>query len=199
MLTNVSSNMFTAEFSTWFHSNALQQLKQSLQQFDQLVNEQMQIYNMESKTPTNVIPAEYLEFQVERCVNSFKADILSNLRLACFKYKFTTSVKVPIDKPIKLLTGNTLMQRAKLAAVVPALQFLPQLAFLDIETDGTCIESANILQVSIIKPIIDSEHSSMSYFTSWSSYVLPWDGYTQKDNKAFHINHIGDKTTRVCT
>src|SRR5712691_3970699 len=25
------------------------------------------------------------------------------------------------------------------------------------------------------------------------SYILPWEGYGQKDNKAYHINHIGDK------
>jgi len=102
-------------------------------------------------------------------------------------------VKKPIDKPIKFNTRNTLMQRAKLTAVAHALHSLPQLAFLDIETDGTDINTANILQVAIIKPVIDPEHDSLSYFTTWSSYTLPWEGYTEKDNKAFHINHIGDK------
>jgi DNA polymerase III epsilon subunit-like protein len=185
--------MHTTEFSTWFQIKALQHLKQSMEQFNQTINEQIQSYNMGCKTPINEIPPEYLEFQAERCINSFKTSILSELQQACYNKKFTVKTKDPIDKPIKLLTNNTLMQRAKLSAVSHALQTLPQLAFLDIETDGININTANILQVAIIKPIIDPEYDTLSYFTSWSSYILPWAGYTQKDNKAFHINHIGDK------
>jgi DNA polymerase III epsilon subunit-like protein len=185
--------MHSIEFSNWFQTKALLQLKQSMQQLEQIIDEQMQVYNIECKNPTNVISPEYLEFQVERCINSFKTNILSELQQACFNNKFITNVKNTVDRPIKLLTGNTLMQRAKLSAAAHALQFLPQLAFLDIETDGTNIETANILQVAIIKPVIDSEHDTLSYFTSWSSYVLPWVGYTQKDNKAYHVNQIGDK------
>jgi DNA polymerase III epsilon subunit-like protein len=185
--------MHSTEFTTWFQTKALQQLKQSIQQLDQLIDEQMQIYNMDCKTPSKEIPPEYLEFQTERCINSFKTNLLSELQQACFNKKFTTCVKNPIDKPLKLLTGNTLMQRARLSAAAPTLQSLPQLAFLDIETDGTNIETANILQVAIIKPIIDPEHDTLSYTTTWSSYVLPWEGYTQEDNLAYHINHIGDK------
>jgi DNA polymerase III epsilon subunit-like protein len=88
------------------------------------------------------------------------------------------------------------MQRAKLSAVANSLHSLPQLAFLDIETDGTNINTANILQIAIIKPIIDPDHNTLSYFTKWSSYVLPWEGYSQSDNSAFHINHIGDEQLR---
>ena len=185
--------MHSTEFSTWFQTKALQQLKQSMQLLEQTINEQMQIYNLECKTPTNKIPQEYLEFQAERCINFFKTNILSELQQACFNKKFITNNKIAIDKPIKLQTGNTLMQRAKISAVTHTLQSLPQLAFLDIETDGTNINTANILQIAIIKPIIDPEYDTLSYFTTWSSYVLPWIGYTEKDNKAYHINHIGDK------
>jgi len=102
-------------------------------------------------------------------------------------------MKNPVDRPIKLETGNTLMQRAKLSAAANALHSLPQLAFVDIETDGTDINTANILQIAIIKPVINSDHDTLSYSTTWSRYVLPWEGYSQKNNTAFHINHIGDK------
>src|SRR6266852_2763243 len=108
-------------------------------------------------------------------------------------------VKHSIDKPLKLLTGNTLMQKAQMTAAAHVLHFLPQLAFLDIETDGTDINTANILQVAIIKPVIDPEHDSLSYFTTWSAYTLPWEGYTEKDNKAFHINHIGKEQLEEAT
>ena len=181
------------EFSTWFQSKALQHLKQSLHYLNHLMDEQIQTYNMEHKSPTKELPQEYLEFQAERCINSFKTNLLSELQEACFSKKFSLSVKTPIDRPIKLDTGNTLMQKAKLSVAANALHSLPQLAFLDIETDGTNINTANILQIAIIKPIIDPNHDTLSYFTSWSSYVLPWEGYTQSDNTAYHINHIGDK------
>jgi DNA polymerase III epsilon subunit-like protein len=181
------------EFSTWFQTNALQHLKQSIQHLNNLMDEQIQTYNMGNKTPTKEIPQEYLEFQVESCIDSFKINLLSELQKACFSKKFTYEVKNPIDRPIKLDSGNTLMQKAKLSVAANALHSLPQLAFLDIETDGTNINTANILQIAIIKPIIDLDHDTLSYFTSWSSYVLPWEGYTQIDNTAFHINHIGDK------
>jgi DNA polymerase III epsilon subunit-like protein len=181
------------EFSNWFQTKALSNLKQSMQQLNQLMDEQIQIYYMEHKPSSKEIPLEYLEFQVENCINSFKTNILSELQKAYFSKRFTFDVKTPIDKPIKLETGNTLMQRAKLSATANALHTLPQLAFLDIETDGTDINTANILQIAIIKPIIDPNHDSLSYFTSWSTYVLPWEGYSQSDNSAFHINHIGDE------
>jgi DNA polymerase III epsilon subunit-like protein len=191
--------MHSIEFSIWFQSKALQHLKQSIQQFTQLMAEQIQSYNIEHKSSINDIPSEYLMFQTESCINSFKINILSELQQACFSNKFTLEVKEPSDKPIKLLTKNTLMQKARMTATAHALHTLPQLAFLDIETDGTDINTANILQIAIIKPVIDFEHNSLSYFTSWSTYVLPWESYTQKDNKAFHINHIGKEQLEKAT
>jgi DNA polymerase III epsilon subunit-like protein len=157
------------------------------------MDEQIQICKMENKFSTKEIPSEYLEFHAEKCINSFKINLLSELQQTSFSNKFTFGVKNPIDRPLKLETGNTLMQRAKLSAATNALHSLPQLAFLDIETDGTNINTANILQIAIIKPILDSDHDSLSYFTTWSSYVLPWENYTEEDNSAFHINHIGTK------
>jgi DNA polymerase III epsilon subunit-like protein len=179
------------EFSSWFETKALVNLKQSIKKFNQLIDEQIQIHYMENTNKE--IPSDYLKFQIESCINSFKINLLSDLEHTCLLNKFTFKTKVPIDKPIKLKTENTLMQRAKLNTATNALYSLPQLAFLDIETDGTNINTANILQIAIVKPIIDSEYNTLSYFTTWSKYVRPWKSYTQQDNKAFHINHIGDK------
>ena len=184
--------MQLVEFSTWFQTNALQQLKQSLQQMTQLIDEQIQIHSIEHKS-SNLLPSDYLKFQAERCINSFKVNILSELEQACLSKKFCFDVKTTIDKPIKLDTGLTLMQRAKLTAATHALHSLPQLAFLDIETDSPNINTANILQISIIKPVLNPDHNTLNYLTTWSSYVLPWEGYTQKNNTAYHINKIGDK------
>lgn len=185
--------MNLTEFSTWFQTKALQQLNNSIKQLNQLMDEQIQIHRMETYPSTKEIPPEYLEFQVERCIDSLKTNLLCELQQACFTKKFTLTVTNPIEKPIKLYTGNTLMQRAKLSTSAHILQSLPQLAFLDIETDGTNISTANILQVAIIKPMVDTDYDSLCYYTTWSKYILPWEGYTQNDNKAFHINHIGEK------
>jgi DNA polymerase III epsilon subunit-like protein len=183
--------MQLTEFSTWLQTNAMQHLKQSIQQFSQLMSEQILMHNMEYDSFKKEIPAEYLTFQVENCINSFKTNLLSQLQQAFFSKKFTMKVKHSIERPLKLSTRNTLMQKAKLTAAAHALHSLPQLAFLDIETDGTDIKTANILQVAIIKPVMDPDHDSLSYFTTFSQYTLPWKGYSEKDNKAFHINHIG--------
>ena len=197
MLIKIFSIMQFTEFSLWFQSKALQHLKQSLEHLNSIMDEQIQCCNMDFKTSIKEIPSEYLEFQAERCIDSFKTTLLSELQQTCFSKKFTFDVKNPIDRPIKLETENTLMQRAKLSAAANALHSLPQLAFLDIETDGTNINTANILQIAIIKPVINSDHNTLSYFTSWSSYVLPYEGYTEKDNLAYHINHIGNKQLKT--
>lgn len=186
--------MNSVEFTTWFQNKALQQLKQSLHKMNQLMNEQIQsCYNIECDVSLKEMPLEYLTFQAENCINSFKINLISELQQASFTKKFTIDVKDPIEKPIKLNTKNSLMQKAKISVMQHNLLSLPQLAFLDIETDGTDINSANILQIAIIKPILDSDYDTLSYFKTWSTYVLPHEDYTQSDNKAFHINHIGDE------
>jgi DNA polymerase III epsilon subunit-like protein len=182
-------------FTTWFETKALNQLKSNIAHLNQLIDEQTQIFKREKFLPlTNEIPLEYLEFQVERCLESLKVNLLTELKNTSFSNKFITWDQLPVDKPISLENHkNTLMQKAKLSASAHIFQAMPQLAFIDIETDGIDIESANILQVAIIKPIIDPVHDSLNYFQTWSKYILPYEGYSQKDNKAYHINHIGDK------
>lgn len=189
--------MYFTEFSTWFQSRAIQQLEQSIDQFNQIMDEQFQIYKKECKPSTDEVSPEYLEYQVERCLSAFKINLLSELQQTCFQKKFTIGPKTLIEKPIKLSNKSSLMERAKLSASAHILQALPQLAFIDIETDGININTANILQVAIIKPIIDLEHDTLNYNTSWSRYISPFDGYSQKDNKAYHINHIGDEQLKT--
>jgi DNA polymerase III epsilon subunit-like protein len=182
------------EFSNWFQTKALSYLKQSIQQLNKIMDEQIQIHNLNNnKKAKSEIPPDYLAFHVENCINSFKTNLLLELQQTSFNKKFTFDVKEPIDKPIQLKPKNTLMQRAKLFMAANTMHSLPQLAFVDIETDGTNINTANMLQIAIVKPIIDPEYNSLSHFTTWSTYTLPWKGYTQNDNKAYHINHIGDK------
>jgi DNA polymerase III epsilon subunit-like protein len=184
--------MQPTNFTTWFENNALQQLKQSINHLNQLMDEQIQIYKRDCKPHTNIIPPEYLQFQAEKCLETFKINLMSQLKQACFNQKFITHDKNPIDKPVKLHTKNTLIQLARLSASATNFQNLPQLAFIDIETDGTSAD-ANMLQIAIIKPILDPEYDSLNYTVAWSSYIAPSSKYTQKDNKAYHINHIGDE------
>lgn len=197
MLINNSRNMYFTEFSTWFQIKAIQQLKQSIDQFNIIMDEQIQIYKQECRPSTDQIPPEYLQYQVERCLSAFKINLLSELQQTCFQKQFTITPKNLTNKPIRPSNKSSLMERAKLSASAHILQALPQLAFLDIETDGTNINTANILQVAIIKPIIDQEHDTLNYVTSWSSYISPSNGYSQKDNKAYHINHIGDEQLKT--
>lgn len=185
--------MQTTDFTTWFESKALHQIKQSIKNLNQIMDEQIQVYNKDCKPSTNIIPPEYLEYHVERCLESFKISLLSELKHTSIIKKFTIKHKDPIEKPIKLNTNNTLMQRAKVFASAHNFQALPQLAFIDIETDSANIATANILQISIIKPIIHPDHNTLSYCTTWSTYTKPDYEYSQKDNNAYHINHIGDK------
>src|SRR6267142_1348412 len=183
-------------FTTWFETKALQLLKQSIDHLNLIMDEQIQTYKKDCKPHTNYIPSEYLQFQAEKCLESFKINIMTQLKQNCFNHKFITNDTHPIDKPIKLNTNNTLLQRARLSFSSYNFQSLPQLAFVDIETDGTDIYSANMLQIAIVKPTIDPEHESLNYTIAFNSYILPHSNYTQKDNKAYHINHIGDEQLR---
>jgi hypothetical protein len=79
--------MQLTEFSTWFETKALSNLKQSMQQFTQLMDEQIQLHYMENKTSSKEIPQEYLQFHIESCINSFKINLLSELQQACFSLK----------------------------------------------------------------------------------------------------------------
>ena len=180
------------EFSTWFETKALENIKHSINQYNHLMDNQIQIHNMESTFPVKEIPLEYLKFQVERCINSFKLTLLSELEQTCLSNKFTIKTKIPIERPINLEINQTLLQRARLNLATNTFKPLPQIAFLDIETDGIDIKTANILQIAIVKIDTVDEYKT-SYIDAWSKYIKPWDNYTQKDNKAFHINHIGDK------
>jgi DNA polymerase III epsilon subunit-like protein len=180
-------------FTIWFETKAHQLLKQSIDHLNLIMDEQIQIYKKDCKPHTNYIPPEYLQFQAEKCLESFKMNIMTQLKQACFNHKFITHDTYPVDKPIKLNTKNTLLQRARLSFSSYNLQSLPQLAFVDIETDSADVHSANMLQIAIVKPTIDLEHESLNYTTVFNSYILPHPNYTQKDNKAYHINHIGDE------
>ena len=50
-------NMYFSEFSTWFQNNAMQQLKQSIDQFNQLMDKQAQIHRKECKPPPSASAA----------------------------------------------------------------------------------------------------------------------------------------------
>jgi DNA polymerase III epsilon subunit-like protein len=188
------------DFKIWIQSKAIEQMKQTITHLNQLVDEQIQLYKMECKPQTDEVPPEYLEFQLERSLDSLKINILSEFKQTYLNNKkFAIWNEHPVDKPIKFNTNNTLMQKAKLSASAHTFEALPQLAFLDLETDGINIHTANILQVAIIKPIIHPKHETLHYIKTYSSYILPHEEYSQKDNKAFEINHIGDKQLKTAT
>ena len=190
--------MNSTQFTTWFQNIAFEHLSQSIQQMTEIMSQHIQCcYNIECDTSVTGLPPKYLTLQAENCINSFKTNLLSQLQQACFTKQFSIEIEDPIDMPIKLNTHNTLMQRAKMTATTHALHALPQLAFLDIETDGLDIKTANILQIAIIKPIIDPLYESMSYYNTMSTYVLPWKGYSEIDNDAIKINHIGNKQLKT--
>ena len=71
-----------------------------------------------------------------------------------------------------------------------------QLAFLDLETDSLDIQSANILQISLIKIQIE-ERSTTPFIIQdiITTYVKPYEGYTiNESNPSFKINKITQQT-----
>ena len=140
--------MNSTQFSIWFQNNAFEHLTQSIQQMTEIMSQHIQCcYNIKCDTSVTSLPPKYLTLQAENCINSFKTNLLSKLQQACFTKQFSIEIEKSHDMPIKLNTYNTLMQRAKMTAITHALHTLPQLAFLDIETDGLDIKTANILQI----------------------------------------------------
>jgi DNA polymerase III epsilon subunit-like protein len=185
--------MHHTEFTSWFKSKAMHHLKQSVDHLNYLIDVQIQLDKLEHNYVTNEIPPDYLEFQIERCLDSFKSSIMFEVKKACFTQTFYTWDTNPIDLPTVLHTGNTLLQKAKLASMAHTIESIPQLAFLDLETDGVNLDTCNILQIAIIKPTVDPNYESLHHLKTFNKYILPFKGYCQQNNKAFHINKIGDQ------
>ena len=123
-------------------------MAQSIQQMTEIMSQHIQYcYNIECDTSVTGLPPKYLTLQAENCINFFKTNLLSELQQACFTKQFSIEIEKSHNMSIKLNTYNTLMQRAKMTAITHALHALPQLVFLDIETDGLDIKTANILQI----------------------------------------------------
>lgn len=185
--------MHHTEFTSWFETKAMHHLKQSVDHLKYTIDVQIQLDKLEHNYKTNVIPPDYLEFQVERCLDSLKSNIMFEVKKACYTKTFFTWDTNPVDRPIVLHTGNTLLQKAKLAVMEHTIKAIPQLAFLDLETDGLNLHNANILQIAIIKPFVDPENESPPHAKTFCKYILPFKGYRQKNNNAYHVNHIGDQ------
>jgi DNA polymerase III epsilon subunit-like protein len=181
------------EFTSWFKSKTMHHLKQCVDHLNNIIDLQIQVHKLEIDYKTNDIPPDYLEFQVERCLDSFKSSIMFEVKKACFTQTFYRWDINSIDSPIVLNTGNTLLQKAKLASMAHSIESIPQLAFLDLETDGLNLQTCNILQIAIIKPIVDPDFETLNHIKTFNKYILPYNGYSEQDNKAFHINQIGDQ------
>lgn len=186
---------YTTELMPWLHKLAKQNLEIHLNDLNQRLDEQTQIFNKKFDThnPT-VIPLEYLEYQIKYTLDGFRNSIIKVVMQVAKNAKLTVKNVYPIEKAVMLnKKSNSLLQLAKLDKHTHHFEELPQLAFIDIETDSVNIQNTNILQVAIIKPMIDPLHPSLHHFETWNKYILPHSQYKQKDNKAFHINNIGEK------
>ena len=180
-------------FTKWFEVKANSLFKETLQNIFESMDEQVQLHNKGYSTDKHNIPIDYLEYQIEHHFQRLKHRLLEHTIFKACGTNFTFKNKSPINKPVMLNNDNSMLQLAMLARSAHHLESLPQLAFLDIETDSVRVDTANILQVAIIKPIIDPTHESLHHFKSWVEYVSPYTGYTKEQNTAYEINKIGNK------
>jgi len=180
------------DFNMWLESKALEQLKNTLNNLSHTIDQQLQAYKSYSTNPLRELPLEYLEFHTQSCLETFKNNVLDQLKEAYKTTKFICFDKHPTKEHTSDIFSNSLLHRARLEAATPTLNKLPQVAFLDIETDGVNVETTNILQLGIIKPYPNPTNEPTPYLIKYSTYILPHAGYSEKDNKAHHINHIGD-------
>jgi DNA polymerase III epsilon subunit-like protein len=187
------SHSRTTDFTPWFIDLTTHHFKSRISSLFLELDQQLQMFQKDFKPEQpNELPLEFIEYHVEKCFDTLKKNILRELKQYP-KTKFTIKHRYPLIAPVMLNSRNDLLQMAKLSTASPYFSALPQLAFLDLETDGLNIETANILQIAIIKPIINPDHETLHYVKTWSKYILPYKGYKQVDNKAYNINHIGDK------
>jgi len=188
----VYRTMQYTDFNLWLESTALEQIKSTINDLAHTMDLQIQAYKSYNMNLLRELPQDFLEFHVQSCLETFKANMLYQLKEACTTTKFICFDKSPTKQHTSDIFTNSLIQRARLEAAVPTLKEMPQVAFLDIETDGLNLDTANILQLAIIKPYPNPQHEPSPYSVSFSRYILPYAGYSQRDNSAHHINHIGD-------
>jgi DNA polymerase III alpha subunit (gram-positive type) len=180
-------------FTLWFEAMATKQFKMTIKHLFKLLDEQTQLHTKEFRpTQPSELPMEYLEYQIKYWFQDLAHKVYFETISQPYPTKYHIINKHPLKKPVMLNTNNSMIQIAKLSREITHYDSLPQLAFVDIETDALSIDTANILQVAIIKPMIHQQHS-MDHYKSWNKFILPYQGYNQKDNKAYNINQIGDK------
>jgi DNA polymerase III epsilon subunit-like protein len=194
----MNSHKQDLEFSLWFKKKAKSVLKDTLKAFNKAIDEQLQI-NEPDKThgPFN-LPFEYLEYQINNYFRDFKDRLIMEAYFKSIDFNLVRYVKNDLGKTILPQQGIDLIQLARLSRTAEQLKMLPQLAFLDIETDTLNIQTANILQIAIIKPKI-LQDASIHDLETFSYYTLPYKGYTEKENLALHINNIGKKQLAEAT
>jgi DNA polymerase III epsilon subunit-like protein len=180
------------DFTMWLESKAQELIKNAINNVSKTIDHQVQAYKACSHDPLRELPSDYLEFQVQSCLDIFKTSLLNEFKEANNTTKFICFNKHPTKKYPTDAYTNPLLHRARLENALPTLENLPDLAFLDIETDGLNKDTANILQIAIIKPYPNPRDNDVCYSNIFSAYVLPYASYSQKDNSAYHINHIGD-------
>jgi DNA polymerase III epsilon subunit-like protein len=187
--------MYYTDFNIWFQTKATQCLNQNINNLFNLVDRQQQIVSTNQQVNSNILPAEYLLFQVQHCLENFKSTMLNELKYATQTNNFISWEKDPLDEDLFETIPNSLIQRARVDSIAPVLNNLQKLAFIDVETDGTNIQTANILQISIVMP--KCYPNQLSCMQTYSRYILPYKGYTQQDNKAYNINFIGDNELKT--
>jgi DNA polymerase III epsilon subunit-like protein len=185
----------TLEVMPWLIKTAIKDLEEHLDQIYSSLDEHTQILNKKFDPDNHTtLPQDYFELLLSRNLDNFKISIMETVKLKGYDKTFTMRNVQPIKKAVMLnKESDSLLDMVRLENISYYLQGFPQLAFLDIETDSVNIDTANILQVAIIKPVLDSNHTSLNHLETFNQYILPHPKYKQKDNLAYHVNKIGDK------
>jgi len=168
------------------------------------------IHSKKTNTVNNffqTVDQEYAIHYITEITNNLQQQMLqlvinNKFHIDSRKYKGITQTHTPPSPITKQVShskySNTLLDTAlstKLFKTFKHFKFPFKLVFLDIETDGLNIRTANILQISLLKIEIDeNSHTPFSIQDICTTYIKPYNGYRVNTNDpSFEINKITQK------
>jgi DNA polymerase III epsilon subunit-like protein len=185
------------DFQLWLEETMLNTLKTITEDICNKIQFDAYIQMAKTNDSCHIVDKDYMTHYINKLTHQLNQQVSNSLpdhTLYIKSNKYTKSLihLSPIKYPH---INNTLLDTAKQIQLYTSFKEFEhpfQLAFLDLETDGLDIQSANILQISFIK--IQIEEGSITPFIIQdiiTTYVKPYEEYTvNENNPSFKINKI---------
>jgi len=152
-------------------------------------------YFAQNKKQNNqqIVDYEYAIYYINKITTELNQKMRNLFEEEQKKFKIILTNTNVLTNPLRNVNKNLLhtIQEKELINSFKEFKYPFQLFFLDMETDGLDIRTANILQISFIKIQVEEDNKPISIEDVYTTYVKPYDGYQIDENcSSFKVNGI---------